>query len=206
MNKAKDRAVEVARPVPSNLDIIESQKQFAQLLPSRMGLKQKNVREFILNELLPISLAIQNGTLDAFDVATRTLETDISSEGVQQTMKALVIDSLNIRLLSFVTKIAELDISEARLLLASYLLRTNTALGGGQNVIEQIMSSLRELPIVQRQEEERQLPLREVPGVQERGQRSRSLRAKARARREAEAEDARRDLGKGRGNRRVRAG
>lgn len=164
---------------PSNLDLIALQKNFELALPITMEGKQRDVREFILYQLMPISLSLQNGALDALDVAKRALNDDIQADGLTRTLKSLIVDSLNLKLLSFVTKIAELNPEEAKLLLASYLLRTSTAIGGNQNVIEQILSSLRQFPDVQRPTEERNVPVRKVHTAKERGQPSGPVRRTA---------------------------
>jgi hypothetical protein len=160
---------------PSNLDLIELQKAFSGILPERMQPKQKEVREFLLNDLMPFSLAVQNGTLDAFDVARRTLNEEVQGDNVSRTIRTLTVDAINLKLLTFVSKIAELTPEEARLLLASHLLRASVAIGGGNNVIEQIMSSLRQFSNVQRQEEERNVPVRQLPGAKKRRQRGRPV-------------------------------
>jgi hypothetical protein len=191
------------KPTPGNLDILEVQERFKTEFPAVMKEGQTKIREFILRELLPFSLAMQNGSIDAFDAASRALDVEVPSDTFNNALRSVVLDSINIKLLSFIMNIANLNPVESQLLIGNYLLRNHPS--GTQNVIEQILSSLRELPELQRQTQKRELPLRALQELQGGRQPDRPVQPEAGSGRERPQRKAQRGrAGARKGNRGVR--
>jgi hypothetical protein len=170
--------------VPSNLPLLKTEKKFKDSLPTLFGSKAEEVRRFILEDLIPSDIAFSSGFLDAQEIGKSTIDENLDIGVVQTCLTRLWQDSLELKLLSFVAKTANLNETEFRLLVAKYVMRTAAATGvGGSDLVKQILSSLQPIPTVQRQEEERAVPLRKVPATGSAGRRKPTRRSSTRARR-----------------------
>lgn len=178
--KKESGKVAPGRLVPSNLPLLQAENSYKEKLPKLFGVKSQEVRRFILEDLIPVDLALTGGFLDAKEVGKSAIADDLDIEVIHTHLQKLWQDSIELKLLTFVARTANLNETEVKLLVAKYLMRTAATTGvGGSEIVKQILSSLQPVSVVQRQEEERKALLREISPARSVGRRKPATRHRA---------------------------
>jgi hypothetical protein len=137
---------------PSNLEIIRRSSTYKKEFASVFGPKAEQVRDFFLEELVPISTALDSGISDAKDVVESAFD-GMTPESYQYEvhMVNLMREALMLKLVDFVGKVANLTPAQRKTFAAMYLTRKAN---NGQNIMHQ----LHEILGVQRQKQNQPAP------------------------------------------------
>lgn len=101
------KAMRPKKLTPADKETIERTKVYAEELPPILEGNINSVREFFLNEIAPLTLAAQAGTLQAKDVAQRLLKTEIGNQPFAQFERMVDVAS-QIRMAKYVAKYLKL--------------------------------------------------------------------------------------------------
>lgn len=156
-------------PPPSNLEIIRKSSVYKKEFAAVFGPKAQQVRDFFLEELVPISTALDSGISDAKDVVESAFD-GLTPESYQYEvhMANLMREALMLKLVDFVGKVANLSPAQRKTFAAMYLTRKAN---NGQNIMHQ----LHEVLGLQRQKQNQ--PPAQLPPVDARATKKRTRQA-----------------------------
>lgn len=122
---------------PANLEVINRSRSYKTEFASVFGPKSEMVRDFFLEELVPISTALDSGLSDAKDIVASAFD-GMSPESYQYEahMTNLMREALMLKLVDFVAKVANLTPLQRKQFVAMYI--TRKASTNGQNIMQQL--------------------------------------------------------------------
>lgn len=120
---------EALAPTPSNLALIERTKAYSKEVAVTLKPGIDNAREFVLRELFPQMLALQNGLLDGFDVIKLLLGESSSFQEIYVPMQHMQALALRMKMASFIGQTSGLSKSELATFMSLVLLDNP---GGGK--------------------------------------------------------------------------
>ncbi len=163
--------------VPSNLNLIRLQKEYKKIFPEKIAHNIDTIRKFVLEDIIALGVSLPSGFEEAFEVGRLALGELDEQETAQLEHRAeqILNDIIQIRLVSFLANLSNLNSQETNLLNAMQLLRNGGVANNPsqQNVLQQIVSQLLKVSSMPRQAESGELPLPQIQPVQEHRKRKR---------------------------------
>lgn len=116
--EARKKVLEAKKLVHVDADLVKRAKNYRKELPPDLSANLDEIREFFLQELAPLTLAVQPGSAQALEIVERTIKGAIDPGFILQ-FERMLVKGVNMKMSRFIAAYLKLPPSAAKVLLES---------------------------------------------------------------------------------------